>query len=410
MAPSWGSPSVRCRAPTAMKDELLVPAVSGAAQPPLRALFVIDSLGGGGAQRQLVNIGLTLHQMGHEVDFFTYARGDLFLRHVQEAGCQVYSRIKSARFSPGPVLSLRRLMSDKKYDVALSFLPTPSIYTLLAKLTAGQTIPVIISERSNGQAFLGPPASRGKLLLYRVADAIVVNSFHLRAFLIARLPWMRDRVHVIYNGVDLNAFCPSSRQQSVQDTLRILVVASVSPMKNGLCLIEALSLLKQNDDIRPHVTWVGEHQNHISERRVYSERMQRSIVQSGLAGQWTWLPPQKDVAVLYQTHDVLVHPSCVEGLPNVVCEALASGLPVIVSDTLDHPILVQDGQSGFLFDWTSPQSLAMSIRRFAGLSAESRLQMGRCGRAFAESHLSMQRCARAFECLLAGVVGTGSTA
>jgi len=48
-------------------------------------------------------------------------------------------------------------------------------------------------------------------------------------------------------------------------------------------------------------------------------------------------------------HDAFVHPSFYEGMPNVVCEALAAGLPVLVSDVCDHPLLVEKGVQGFLF-------------------------------------------------------------
>ena len=83
----------------------------------------------------------------------------------------------------------------------------------------------------------------------------------------------------------------------------------------------------------------------------------------------------------------------------MVCEALACGRPVILSNTLDHPRLVQDGQSGFLFDWRDPSDLAEKIRRFNELSYGERANLGKKGRQFAEAHLSMDRYVDEYESL-----------
>jgi glycosyltransferase involved in cell wall biosynthesis len=72
-----------------------------------------------------------------------------------------------------------------------------------------------------------------------------------------------------------------------------------------------------------------------------------------------------------QRHDALIHPSLYEGLPNAVCEALAAGLPVLISNVCDHPLLVVEGERGFLFDPSDPLSIAMSIERAAALDADS---------------------------------------
>ena len=88
---------------------------------------------------------------------------------------------------------------------------------------------------------------------------------------------------------------------------------------------------------------------------------------------------------------MLVHPSFGEGLPNVVCEALACARPVIVSDLLDHRYLVEHGKNGFLFDHEDPSDLAEKIHMFSKLSLDERKKMGLQGRKFAEENLSLDR-------------------
>ena len=72
---------------------------------------------------------------------------------------------------------------------------------------------------------------------------------------------------------------------------------------------------------------------------------------------WRWLGEESDIPGLLREHHALIHPSLYEGLPNVVCEALAAGMPVLVSNVCDHPLLVADGERGFLFDPADPGSI-----------------------------------------------------
>jgi glycosyltransferase involved in cell wall biosynthesis len=163
-------------------------------------------------------------------------------------------------------------------------------------------------------------------------------------------------------------------------------------------MIEALKILRDQYGLVPQVDWIGQRVM-AGYRLAYLQEMQRQIEEYGLENQWRWLDQRSDIVRQLHQHDVLVHPSYVEGLPNVVCEALACARPVIVSNTLDHPILVQDGESGFLFDWQSPNQLAEKIIAFSDLPLEERKEMGMKGRQFAKKNLSMSRYVDEYECL-----------
>ena len=65
----------------------------------------------------------------------------------------------------------------------------------------------------------------------------------------------------------------------------------------------------------------------------------QAIQNYGLTQQWQWLNQRSDIVHQLHKHDVLVHPSYIEGLPNAVCEALACARPVIVSDIPEHSTL-----------------------------------------------------------------------
>jgi glycosyltransferase involved in cell wall biosynthesis len=370
----------------------------------LRVLLVIDNLGSGGAQRQLVNLALGLQARGHHAEVFCYTPGNFFSTQLEAARIPVHIYAKSKRTLLGVVWNLRQLIRRGRFDATIAFLDGPNTYLLLATLGLRTRPKVIVSER-----FYDPPEGVGwrqkvPRFLYRFADHITTNSHHQRETLERKLPHIVGRTSTIYNGVDLTIFHPREKALPASP-LRLLAIASISPYKNGLCLIQALDILNKVHALRPCVSWVGVH-SMVGERGNYIALMQRAITEFHLEDQWEWLYERNDIPKLMSSFHALVHPSYGEGLPNVVCEALSSGLPVIISDTLDHPKLVEHDVSGYLFDWRDPQDLARWIKAMHDLPCEERTSMGLKGRAFAEEHLALSVFVEQYERLFLSLTGT----
>jgi GalNAc-alpha-(1->4)-GalNAc-alpha-(1->3)-diNAcBac-PP-undecaprenol alpha-1,4-N-acetyl-D-galactosaminyltransferase len=357
---------------------------------PLKFLFVSDNLSTGGAQRQIVSLAAGLKLRGYLVQLFCYARGDMLAEPLQKAGIQVHWHVKRSRYSPDVVLALRRLIQEEQYDLVISFQSTPNFYTIIAaQLIKARRVPVIVSERfcdlPQGVSLM----ERFVRHFYRFAAHVVANSHHQRMNFAHKYPHLQSRLSTIYNGYDLEVFIPPLSERH-NDPLKILAIASVSPYKNGLCLVEALNIIGKQNGPLPRVTWIGQRVR-AGDRLRYLKEMEQKLGEYGLEQHWQWLDQRSDVVAQLHEHDVLVHPSYGEGLPNVVCEAMACARPVIVSDILDHSRLVQNDESGYLFDCQEPSHLAEKIRMFMRLSPEERIRMGQCGRRFAESHLSLGR-------------------
>lgn len=362
----------------------------------MKLLFVIDNLSTGGAQRQMVNLAIGLNRRGHQVRIFCYTPGDKLAQPLRDAGVAVEWRQKRRRYSLDAVFALYKMIARENFDIVLSFLSTPNFYSVVAgRFAKGWKLPIIVSER-----FCDLPEGIGHLerfvrQTYRFADHVVVNSHHQMDNFIAKYPFIRRRVSTIYNGYDLNTFMPPATEPD-NKPLRILCIASVSPYKNGLCMVNALRILNEKFPGMFHVTWIGQRVM-MGDRLAYLREMECKIEEYSLHEYWCWLDQRTDIVQQLHQHDVLVHPSFGEGLPNVVCEALACGRPVIVSNALDHPRLVQDGKSGFLFDYREPAQLADRIRLLSEMTTEERSALGKVGRQFAESYLSMQRYVEQYE-------------
>ena len=76
----------------------------------------------------------------------------------------------------------------------------------------------------------------------------------------------------------------------------------------------------------------------------------------------------------YQISSALILPSIYEGFPNVVCEALACGLPVLISDVCDNHLFV-DRNNGYLFDPNDPTDIANKIISFIKLESNKKNEM-----------------------------------
>jgi glycosyltransferase involved in cell wall biosynthesis len=305
-------------------------------------------------------------------------------------------------------------MASEPYNLVLSFLSTPNFYALVAGQLLARRVPVVVSERFC-DLFQGA-ADRVSCASFTGSPLVVVNS-HQRASLARKHPWLQDRLSTIYNGYDLRAFVPPLSEPN-NSPLKILTIASVSPYKNGLCLVEALGILRQQYNLLPCATWIGQRVMS-GERLRYLNQMEQKIAEYGLERQWQWLDQRSDIVSQLHQHDVLVHPSYGEGLPNVVCEALACARPVIVSDTLiihDLSNMVPVGiySVGVILQiWRERSSCLTIFRRKKGA------KMGQHGRAFGEEHLSLigslmtherlfQTCYNGKDHVLSQVAGQGS--
>ncbi|MEM5774684.1 MAG: glycosyltransferase family 4 protein [Anaerolineaceae bacterium] len=371
-------------------------------EKPKKILFIIDNLSTGGAQRQMVQLAVGLKHRGYDIEIFCYQEGDLLAKPLYEEGIPVIWYEKKSRFSLGVFFTIRRLINQNRYDLIISFLTTPNFYAVLCGKFMGRPVPVIVSERRADLPGGPDRMERFARSIYRYADHVVVNSHHQREDLSRKHPWLEGKITTIYNGFDLKKFNIPARVNT-NSSLNLLVVASVGPYKNGLCLVEALKIMRDDYGLKPKVDWIGQ-QVPVGVYGEYLDKMNRLISEYSLQDQWNWLGQRTDVIEQMHSHDVLIHPSYVEGLPNVVCEALASSLPVIVSNTLDHPLLVQHNESGFLFDFHNPVDLAERIVEFNQLGHDDRKRMGECGRRYAEGNLASERFISEYENLITRVL------
>jgi len=80
-----------------------------------------------------------------------------------------------------------------------------------------------------------------------------------------------------------------------------------------------------------------------------------------------------------------------KGMPNVLLEASATGLPIVATDVDGNSEIVLNGITGFLAPARNPEALAEAMLRMMGLPEEKRREMGQAARKHVEENFSLDR-------------------
>lgn len=346
----------------------------------------------------MVNLMCGLAGRGHEAGVFQYyPQRDFYRPRLESAGVRVHLALAKGGFSLAVLRSLRALIQNGQYDAVISFLDSPNLYAELAGIGRRRTV-LLVSERSSRAHDSSRAAALLKRGLHWVADRVVCNS-HAHAAWLRQLPWCKNKVVVIYNGIEIPAR-PAPPARGKDDALQLLVIGRVGPEKNAFCLMEALKILGQRNKTIPFVRWVGGKDTSTRGLQYWERIRQWMEGNPDLRARWEWMGERQEAPALLATADALVLCSFYEGLPNVVCEAFAMGRIVLASHVCEHPRLVADGVRGFLFDPSRPETLADAIERLEGLDAERWSSMSASARSYAEQHLKVDRMVLEFEQLL----------
>jgi glycosyltransferase involved in cell wall biosynthesis len=179
-----------------------------------------------------------------------------------------------------------------------------------------------------------------------------------------------DKVVVIPNGVDGERFQTATAADLSQfgippGTPVVLSVGRLDPQKAPLDLLAALRMLaKRRDDF--HALFVGD--------GPLLGELQSAIAASALNGRVHLLGRRDDVPELMQAASCLALPSLWEGMPNVVLEAMAAGLPVVATEVEGSTELLrpggESGDFGLLVPPNSPEGMSAALDRVLNTSEE----------------------------------------
>jgi UDP-glucose:(heptosyl)LPS alpha-1,3-glucosyltransferase len=224
---------------------------------------------------------------------------------------------------------------------------------------------------------------QGKRLRAIVAISDMVKQDMMRWY---RIP--EERIHVVYNGVDIERFHPRNRQyreeirrrHGIGEDLVILFVSNNFRMKGLNVLIKALAKVKKGSPPPFKLLVLGRDHQDPPLRLAREKEIAEEVIFAGSTSE-----PEK----YYGASDLLVHPTFYDACSLTVLEALASGLPVITTHSNGASGIITQGQEGFVIsDPREDQSLAEDISFF--LNREKLEKASIAARRLAESY-SLER-------------------
>ena len=244
----------------------------------------------------------------------------------------------------------------------------------------GMRFKLIVSERI-ADSEIGKKGTLFKL--YRFANYVVPNAHSQGEFLSVHFPWMKKKIVPITNFTDTDFFTPI--EESVNSPLSVLTVARVAKQKNVLRYLEAIALLKSKGIENVHFDWYG---NVERGQDNYAQECYAKVKELGLEGVIEFHPATPDILKRYQQCDIFCLPSLFEGFPNVLCEAMSCGKPVLCGNVCDNARIASDGNTGFLFDPTNVEDMVAKMQQLLTMPKDELASFGKNSRCIAVELLS----------------------
>jgi glycosyltransferase involved in cell wall biosynthesis len=309
-----------------------------------RIAFVIDDLGHGGAQRQLLLLAAALKDHARVHVAVLSDRGHPYAARLRAAGASV-SLIP--RRSTLDLLRVRALIADLRTveaDIVHGVLDASNSYAWLAALRLG--VPAVLSLRSD-RLHLGAIRARVLRSMLRSAPAITANSEAGRRFLVEDVGVDPGRVVLVPNIVVI-PHTPSP----APETPHVACVGRAVALKRFDAVIDALAIVRRLVPAT-RLTIMGDG----PERA----RLQARADQLGLSSAVTLAGEVADASTRMSAFTCLVIASTHEGMPNAALEALAAGVPLVAPAVGDLPAVIEQTGGGVITRDTTPESLASGI-------------------------------------------------
>lgn len=345
-----------------------------------------ESLGGGGAEHQMVILAGLLAEEGYDVTLVTYASIPDYYNTPQGV-----KRVDiGATWAKGSTMkAFLKILNCFRYFL---FLNTDCIiaYRQCANLRvlpplffrSKKKIKVICSDRNVSMRL----RFRHKLLLnwlYRRADFIVPNSKTQTDFIVSHKPQLQPKLHNIHNYTDLQQFKTSDIPADLS-IIKIAIFARYSAQKNPIGLAKAIFELKKRTSHPFEVHWYGAQRDEKGDYNNEYLNIKKTIEELNIGDVLLLYPAIKNPASQMDNYHAVCLASIYEGFSNSIAEGICCGKPMLVSDVSDNSQMVHDGENGFLFNPKQTDSIVEAFMKFLGLSHGEMCRMGQRSREIAE--------------------------
>jgi glycosyltransferase involved in cell wall biosynthesis len=329
---------------------------------PIRVGFVLHVMQVAGAE---VLVDETIRRLGPRIDPVVFC-----LDTVGTLGERLLAdKIPVIAYGRRPGLDWsvsRRMASDirsRQVQIIHAHQYTPFFYSAVAARLSGTRPRVIFTEHGRHYPDVVSAQRRwiNRIVLDRLADDVNAVCEFSATSLAERDGFRRDRIHVIPNGIDFPKYSreldmASLRRRLDLDPARkyVICVARFHPVKDHRTLIEAFArVATQRSDVDLLLVGDGELRADLT----------KQCHDLGLDGRVRFLGIRNDVADLLRAADVFALTSVSEAASITLLEAMATGLPVVVTAVGGNPEIVREGVDGLLAPRGDAASIALALVR-----------------------------------------------
>ncbi|MGN6192575.1 MAG: glycosyltransferase [Rhodanobacteraceae bacterium] len=374
----------------------------------MKICHVITGLGTGGAQAALYRLVQTLRPPEFEHVVITLGAEDSMSAMFADAAELHHLAMHRGRMLPHEVLRLRRMLRAGHYDVIQSWMYHANLMAAMAGW--GEATPVVWNIRHSLHALSYEKRAtrwviRAGARLSRRPVRIIFNAAVSRAQHVA-FGYDDARSVVIPNGFDTAEFAPRTAERArvraeldiPADVLAVGLVARVHPMKDHATFLQAA---KRFGEMHPHSVFVLVGEGADAANRELGALIDRLDLRDRvrLCGR------RSDIAAIDNALDIAASSSAWgEAFPNATAEAMACGVPCVVTDVGDAPAIVDD--TGEVVPPRDPVALGDAWARLAALGAGARRALGQRARARVIQHYAIDAGARQYANLYQAIAGS----
>jgi glycosyltransferase involved in cell wall biosynthesis len=361
----------------------------------VRILFLSTSMGLGGADQQLLSAAQVLRDRGHEIRIVSLTPLGPMGLQARSLGLATDS-LEMRRGVPDPrgLARLVRIVRAWKPDVVHSHMVHANLMARVLRLLV--PVPVLVSTIHNVYEG-GPLLMAGYRLTNGLVDHMTIISQAAADRFVGERIVPGRLLTVIANGVDTDRMrnLPPEGRAALRGWMSVgdqdfvwLAVGRFEVAKDYPNMLRAFAAVRAREP-RAVLVIVGQGSLQAEAEALTAELGLREAVR--------FLGARDDVPAVMSAADGYVMSSAWEGMPMVLLEAEAAGLPIVATAVGGNGEVVRDGESGFLVPARDSEGLRAGMLRLMALPEEQRRAMGERGREHVRANYGLQRVAERWE-------------
>ncbi|MDD4899720.1 MAG: glycosyltransferase [Candidatus Omnitrophica bacterium] len=338
-----------------LSNKLCTPHSVGRTNKRINILYVIWSLGLGGAERALIELVKGLDKAKFTPIVCCLNDKGVFAQELEENGIKVIALNKKRGIDFSVIGKISSIIKKNRIDIVHTHMWGGNLWgRIAAKLSR---VPVVIATEQNVDTWKRPYHFVSDKLLGKYTDTLVAVSENVKDFYAEKTRLNRKKIKVIYNSVNLKKyeFSDSKRLDFIGNReITLGIIGRLVPQKGHRDFILAVKELLKDCRVKGIVVGSGPLENELKE---FSQNL-------GLNGNIVFIGLRQDIPELLKSIDILILPSLREGLPLTVLEAMACGVPVVATKVGGTPEVVINNHTGILIEPKDYMAIKDAVLRF----------------------------------------------